>query len=91
MKTKFIYYAKSGSFSNAIIITAFNRKKDRDAFVSSAPMNGEDAQIEHNREAITRKEAEQIMTFNRQQAKDRERYGAAYSENYGTKEINEIF
>jgi hypothetical protein len=79
-----MYYAKSGSFSNAISISAFRTREARDAWVENEPMSGEGSHYEHEREAITRRQAERQLAENNRIRRDYQRYGAPYSECYGT-------
>ena len=86
MKT---YYARSGSFANAIVISAFDSAKKRDDYVDDEPMSGEGSHYEHNRQAITAREAKHILAGNRRMKRDHQR-NSAYDACYGTTEITEI-
>jgi hypothetical protein len=78
-----MYYSKSGSFANALIVDAFETRAARDEYVNSEPMSGEGSHYTHNRTAITRRHAERILGMNNQMRRNHQ-HNSAYDECFGT-------
>jgi len=64
------YYARSGEFANALMVQAFATMAERDAWVEAEPMSGVGSHYEHDRRAITRREADSLCASNRQARRD---------------------
>lgn len=77
------YYAKSGSFTNAMSILVFKTRSIRDKWVNDEPMSGTGSHYNKNRQAITRREAESQLASNNRMARDH-RENSAHDECYGT-------
>jgi hypothetical protein len=69
---------------NAITIEAFFSRAERDAWVDREPMSGTGSHYDHDRQAVTARKARHQIASNNIGARDYRKYGAPYSEPYGT-------
>jgi len=79
------YYAQSGSFANALVISAFATRAERDVWVNAEPISGVGSHYEHGREPLTRREAEALCVRNR--IREREHAAGGGDANYGSVEL----